>query len=203
MHSAKLRFDDTYVTSIEKHDLSTQAIFDFLDSKQPLVEASAQALGSSAFSALAAETKSAIQQIMATYIGPMAEIICADHFARSNDPRSLAQSLAGEISDKEQADSFFQAISIYLDGVAPAIAKPVKVPGSAAPGVFAPELRVAVLKIMTAYVGPMAEIVCADHFAQASDLRQLAQSLADEIPDPQQAAKFAAEIGKALNLSPA
>ncbi|UUZ49480.1 hypothetical protein LP420_04060 [Massilia sp. B-10] len=51
------------------------------------------------------------------------------------------------------------------------------------------------------YIGPMAEIVCADYFDEVSDLRALTMNLAGEIPGPDQAAKFRSEIGKALSIS--
>ena len=54
---------------------------------------------------------------------------------------------------------------------------------------------------LATYIGPMAAIVCADYFDDASDLRTLAQKLAGEIPNAEQAAKFKADIGKALGLS--
>jgi len=54
---------------------------------------------------------------------------------------------------------------------------------------------------LSKYIGPMAQIVCADYFDDASDLRALAITLAGEIPAPDQAAKFRADIGQALSIS--
>ena len=48
------------------------------------------------------------------------------------------------------------------------------------------------------YVGPMAEIVCDEHFSVATDARMLARLLAGEIPNPEQSARFLAEIGAVL-----
>lgn len=96
-----------------------------------------------------------------------------------------------------------QAIFDYLGGAAPKIAPSVVAPGSSVPGGLTAEVRTTMQKVLTKYIGPMAEIVCADHFERTTDLRVLARALTDEIPDQGEAAKFAAEIAKALNLAPA
>ena len=55
-------------------------------------------------------------------------------------------------------------------------------------------------RAMANYIGPMAAIVCGDYFDSATDLRSLAIKLAGEIPGADQAAKFKADIGRALNI---
>jgi hypothetical protein len=55
-------------------------------------------------------------------------------------------------------------------------------------------------KVMLTYIGPMAQIVCGDHFANATDARALTLALATEIPGAANQAKFKAEIAKLLNL---
>lgn len=55
-------------------------------------------------------------------------------------------------------------------------------------------------KVMLTYIGPMAQIVCADHFATATDARALALVLAKEIPGAENQAKFKAEIDRLLGL---
>ena len=57
-------------------------------------------------------------------------------------------------------------------------------------------------KIMLTYIGPMAQIVCGDHFASATDPRALTLALASEIPGGAQQAKFKAEVAKLLDLAP-
>jgi len=94
-----------------------------------------------------------------------------------------------------------QAIFDYLSGATPNIAQPVVASGSSASGVLTADVRATMQKVLMKYIGPMAEIVCADHFERATDVRTLARLLADEIPDRAEAAKFAAEIAKALNLA--
>jgi hypothetical protein len=53
---------------------------------------------------------------------------------------------------------------------------------------------------LATYIGPMAAIVCGDYFDEVSDLRVLTQKLAGEIPNADQAAKFKADISKALGI---
>lgn len=55
-------------------------------------------------------------------------------------------------------------------------------------------------KVMLTYIGPMAEIVCGDHFATATDVRALTLALATEIPGAANQARFTAEISRLLNL---
>lgn len=55
---------------------------------------------------------------------------------------------------------------------------------------------------MLRYIGPMAEIVCGEHFDSAPDLPALVAALAAEIPNKDQAAKFKAEAAKALGSGP-
>lgn len=57
------------------------------------------------------------------------------------------------------------------------------------------------VRILANYIGPMATIVCADYFDDATDLRTLALKLAGEIPGPVHAAKFKADIGKAMAIN--
>lgn len=63
-----------------------------------------------------------------------------------------------------------------------------------------PQIRQACQQALTRYIGPMAEIVADEHFDSAADARSLALALAAEIPGRDQAAKFKAEIAKALAL---
>ena len=79
---------------------------------------------------------------------------------------------------------------------APAVARP-----SAGAGVNA-ATKALLEKVMLTYIGPMAQIVCGDHFANATDARALTLALATEIPGKPQQAKFKAEIAKLLDLAP-
>lgn len=107
------------------------------------------------------------------------------------------------VAPAERHNLTTQAIFDYLGGATPKIAQPVVASGSPASGVLTAEVRATMQKVLMKYIGPMAEIICADHFEQATDVRALARLLADEIPDRAEAAKFAAEIAKALDIAPA
>ena len=63
-----------------------------------------------------------------------------------------------------------------------------------------PALKATIQRVMTQYIGPMAEIICDDHFDAAGNLQALVQLLADEISAPAQAAKFRADIARELGL---
>lgn len=91
----------------------------------------------------------------------------------------------------------------YLGGATPNSASPVATSGIPSSGVVTADIRATMQKVLMRYIGPMAEIICADHFEQATDVRVLAGLLADEIPDRAEAAKFAAEIARTLNIAPA
>lgn len=109
----------------------------------------------------------------------------------------------GYVASSENHDLSTQAILDHLENAAPKPAQPSKVPDALASNVFTAEVRATAQRILVRYVGPMAEIVCADHFERAADLHALVRALADEIPDQAEAAKFSVEIGNALNLTPA
>lgn len=86
----------------------------------------------------------------------------------------------------------------HLEKVARQMPSPAASPDIPRPASFSPEVKLAVQKIMMKYVGPMAEIVCDEHFSVATDARMLARLLAGEIPNPEQSARFLAEIGAVL-----
>jgi hypothetical protein len=85
---------------------------------------------------------------------------------------------------------------------APAVAAtPAPVQRQAAASVdVTPATKALFEKVMLTYIGPMAQIVCADHFATNTGVRALTLALANEIPGAAQQAKFRAEIAQLLNL---
>jgi hypothetical protein len=92
----------------------------------------------------------------------------------------------------------------HLPGVdaATAAAAPARTAAAAAAPASAsfltPQLRQVCQQLLARYIGPMAAIVCDDHFDSAPDARTLAHALAAEIPNADQSAKFKAEIAKAF-----
>lgn len=83
--------------------------------------------------------------------------------------------------------------------VAP-VAAPAAAPKPAAAVGVTAETKAVFEKVMLSYIGPMAQIVCAEHFATATNARALTLVLAGEIPGAENQAKFKAEIEKLLGL---
>jgi len=123
------------------------------------------------------------------------------------DRPSVAQNEPLEWSTEVILDYLYGSIDALPEGGAqntllPGIARrPAAVPAQPSASVLSAEQRSVFETTLAKYIGPMAEIVCADYFDEVSDLRALAMNLAGEIPTPDQAAKFRADIGKALAIS--
>lgn len=123
------------------------------------------------------------------------------------DRPSVAQNEPLEWSTEVILDYLYGSIDVLPEGGAsntllPGIARrPAAMPVQASTAVLTAEHRAVFESTLAKYIGPMAEIVCADYFDEVSDLRALAMNLAGEIPGPDQAAKFKADIGKALLIT--
>ncbi len=128
MQHARLRFDESFMVKDENDHLSTQAIFDDLFSAAggaadapsgaaPAAPAKPAAAAPATAPALllTPHARATIQRVMTQYIGPMAEIICDDHFDAAGNMHALVQLLAGEISSPEQAAKFRADIARELD----------------------------------------------------------------------------------------
>ncbi|CUI08515.1 hypothetical protein LXA47_17020 [Massilia sp. P8910] len=85
-----------------------------------------------------------------------------------------------------------------LGGAAPRPAAAAPRP-AATPG-LTQEIKATLQRCLVKYVGPMAEIVCGDHFDGATDVRAVVMALAKEIPNEDQAAKFKVDVAKALDM---
>ena len=95
------------------------------------------------------------------------------------------------------------ARSRAVERVAPPAAKPVPVkaaPVQTGPGTVSPAQAAILERILVQYIGPMGEIVCADHVAQAGNLKALIELLAEEVPDKDKAAQFSKEASRLLGL---
>jgi hypothetical protein len=112
MRHARLRFDESFLAKGENDHLSTQAIFDQLFAAAdgaPAATATARPAAATAglpALQLTPQVKATIERVMTQYIGPMAEIICDDHFDAAGNMQALVQLLAGEISAPQQAARF-------------------------------------------------------------------------------------------------
>lgn len=124
MRQARLRFDEAYVTRTEKDNLSTRDVLDFLNAAAqdaPAPDHAATAITCRTMpraNALNREHMAVIQAILVKYIGPMAEIVCAEHFAQATDLHSVVVALAGEIPVADHASRFSveTAAALNLEG---------------------------------------------------------------------------------------
>jgi hypothetical protein len=124
------------------------------------------------------------------------------------DRPSVAQNEPLEWSTEIILDYLYGSIAELPEGgsgetnlLAGAARRPAPMPVRAAAPALTSEQRAIFERTMAVYIGPMASIVCADYFDDATDLRTLAIKLAAEISNPEQALKFKADIGKALDIS--
>jgi hypothetical protein len=113
--------------------------------------------------------------------------------------------LYGSITELPEGGS---PASTLLPGVArrpaaaPAAAAPAAAPKPASSKLALTEAHREIFEsTLATYIGPMASIVCGDYFDEVSDLATLTRKLAAEIPNEEQAAKFKADIMKALGLT--
>lgn len=130
MQNARLRFDDTFMAKGENDNLSNQAIFDDLfagggsgggaatapAAARPASAPSAPAAPAAAVAAapapdsqrvlLTPHDKAVIERVMTQYIGPMAAIICDDHFESAGNLQALIHLLGDEISAPAQSAKF-------------------------------------------------------------------------------------------------
>ena len=103
----------------------------------------------------------------------------------------------GEGGAAAQPASAGTAAAFVARPVAPA---PAAAPQPASAVAVTPATKAMFEQVMLTYIGPMAQIVCGDHFATATDARALIDLLAPEIPGAANQARFKAEIAKLLNL---
>ena len=117
MRHARLRFDESFMARGENDHLSNQAIFEQLFAEGPASPVPAPPAGRPAPATpvstpappalmLTPHVKATIERVMTQYIGPMAQIICEDHFDAAGNMHALLQLLAGEISAPQQAARF-------------------------------------------------------------------------------------------------
>jgi hypothetical protein len=128
--------------------------------------------------------------------------------------------IAGAVDAAEAIEWASKTVLDYLNGLLPdlpgqgdagAVPQPGSSPAPAATSApvqrqpaaavdVTPATKALFEKVMLTYIGPMAQIVCADHFATNTGVRALTLALANEIPGAAQQARFRAEIAQLLNL---
>lgn len=131
---ARMTLDRPSVGNNEPLPWSTEAILDYLYgsitelpqggapastllpgvARRPAAPAPAAAPQPAAKRGLTDEQRSIFESTLATYIGPMASIVCGDYFDDATDLRTLALKLAGEIPNADQAAKFKADISQAL-----------------------------------------------------------------------------------------
>ena len=124
MRQARLRFDEADATRTEKDNLSTRDVLEYLNvvaQDAPAPEHAVTALAGRAMpkaNVVTSEHRAIIQAILVKYIGPMAEIVCAEHFAQATGLPSLVMALAGEIPVADHASRFGAetAVALNLEG---------------------------------------------------------------------------------------
>jgi hypothetical protein len=104
IQSARVHFDAGHIAASDSDELLTQVFFDYLgDTDQaPLAPSETNA----PVATLTADVKITLEKLLAKFIGPMAEIICQDHFEGATSARSVIEALAKEIPNREDADKF-------------------------------------------------------------------------------------------------
>ena len=117
--------------------------------------------------------------------------------------KTVLDYLSGLLPDlPRQGDAGAVAPAASASAAAAAMpAAPARAPQPARAADVTPATKAVLEQVMLSYIGPMAQIVCADHFASITDARALAMVLATEIPGAANQAKFKAEIATLLNLN--
>ncbi|KQV46429.1 hypothetical protein [Duganella sp. Root198D2] len=137
IQNARMSLDRPSVGSNEPLPWSTEAILDYLYgsitelpegssastllagvARRPAAAPEAASKPASSKPALSAAQRTIFEETLATYIGPMAAIVCGDYFDEISDLRQLTLKLAGEIANADQAAKFkaeiVQALGIRL-----------------------------------------------------------------------------------------
>ncbi len=126
MRAARLRFDDNYLTADSAEQFNTSEVLELLTGGVParsravervappsVAPAPAKAAGTGP-STLTPAQAATLERILVQYIGPMGEIVCADHAAQAGNAKALIGLLAEEVPDKAQAAAFASEASRLL-----------------------------------------------------------------------------------------
>jgi hypothetical protein len=104
IRSARLHFDAGHVATADSDELLTEVFFDYLGDTGQAPSAPTEAGGPVV--TLTADIKSTLVKLLAKFIGPMAEIICLDHFEGATNALSAIEAIANEIPSRVDADKF-------------------------------------------------------------------------------------------------
>lgn len=104
IHSARMHFDAGHIAASDSDELLTQVFFDYLGNtaQAPLAPSETNA----PVATLPPDVKITLEKLLAKFIGPMAEIVCQDHFEGATNALSVIEAIAKEIPSHEDADKF-------------------------------------------------------------------------------------------------
>ena len=118
MISGRLRFDGNFVSASDTESFDTDKTLALLGCGQartsPAAAAAASAPAPRQAGGVSPAYAAKLEAILIQYIGPMGEIVCADHVAEAADVRTLITALSGEVPDKAQATQFIRDAAAAL-----------------------------------------------------------------------------------------
>jgi hypothetical protein len=104
IHSARMHFDAGHIAASDSDELLTQVFFDYLGNTAQAPSAPSETTAPAA--TLPPDVKITLVKLLAKFIGPMAEIICQDHFEGATNALSVIEAIAKEIPNHDDADKF-------------------------------------------------------------------------------------------------
>lgn len=111
MQAARLRFDDSYLAVDQGEQIDTNAVLDLLGggAREPAIARAAPAPAPPRGPGVVSTAQAAqLEKLLIQYIGPIGEIVFAEHAARAGNAKALIAVLAGEIPDQAQAAQFIR-----------------------------------------------------------------------------------------------
>ncbi len=149
---------------------------------------------------LTPEIRAMLQSSLASVLGPIASLVCAERLAQVTSLAEALDTLTRAIADPADARRFRDIVLGRRDRppsfVSPRRERPLGAPPSQA--MLAPAIRAVLQASLTAVIGPMASLVCAECLAHVTNLEEALQALTREIPDPANAQRFRELVRRAL-----
>ncbi len=112
MQNARLRFDDHYLTADDSEQFDTGAVLEVLgggvDARARAVERAPVAAPPAGGAGVGPVQAATLERILVQYIGPIGQIVCAEHVEKAGNLKALIAMLAEEVPDKAQAAQFVQ-----------------------------------------------------------------------------------------------
>ncbi len=121
MIAGRLRFDDNFVSASDTERFDTDQTLALLgcSGKGPAPGAlrsagAAPAAPAAPSGSVTAAQAARLEALLIQYIGPMGEIVCADHVAEAGDATALIAALSGELPDPAQVTQFLRDARVAL-----------------------------------------------------------------------------------------